>query len=112
MSSGWGLRPQDLHSFWGWRLRPQNLVWDAFELLKFTWRVSRFNFAFMHTPFSKILVKSQNQASASDHSLYDIFDPQKVPLLKTSDEVIACDLWFELPQLKFLAMPMVHTVII
>ena len=54
----------------------------------------------MHTPFSKILVKCQNQASASDHSLYDIFDPQKVPLLKTSDDVIACDLWFELPPIK------------
>ena len=45
----------------------------------------------------KILVKCQNQASASDLPLYDIFAPQKVPLSKISDDVIACDLWFAPP---------------
>ena len=29
--------------------------------------------------------------------------PQKVPLLKISDDVIACDLWFGPPQSKILA---------
>ena len=36
----------------------------------------------------------QNQATASDLSLYDIFVAQKNPLLKISNDVIACDLWF------------------
>ena len=35
----------------------------------------------------------QTQARASDLSIYNIFVPQKVNLLKISDDVIACDLW-------------------
>ena len=35
------------------------------------------------------------QTTASDLAFYDIFAPQKVPFLKISDDVIACDLWFE-----------------
>ena len=31
---------------------------------------------------------------ALDLPFYDIFASQKVPLLKNSDDVIACDLWF------------------
>ena len=50
-----------------------------------------------HFAFRKILIWCQNQASASDLPLYDIFVPQKVFLLKISDDVIACDLWFEPP---------------
>ena len=46
----------------------------------------------MPSPFSKILVKCQ-QATVSDFPFYDIFDPQKVPLLKISDNVIVYDLW-------------------
>ena len=34
---------------------------------------------------------------ASDLPFYDIFAPQKVPFLKISDDVIACDLWFSPP---------------
>ena len=38
---------------------------------------------------------------ALDLSLYNIFAPQKVPLLKISDDLIACDLWFApLPPIK------------
>ena len=37
---------------------------------------------------------SASTATASDLSFYDIFAPQKVPLLKISDDVIASDLWF------------------
>ena len=44
----------------------------------------------------KILLKCQ-QATISDIPSYDIFVPQKVPLLKTFDDVIACDLWFGPP---------------
>ena len=42
------------------------------------------------------MVKCQ-RATASDLPLYDIFAPQKVPFLKISDDVIACDLWFGPP---------------
>ena len=38
-----------------------------------------------------------NQATASDHTFYDIFVPQKVPLSKISDDVIACHFWFGPP---------------
>ena len=42
----------------------------------------------------------------SDLPSYDIFVPQKVPLLKIFDDVIACDLWFGPPyQPKILATP-------
>ena len=68
-----------------------------------------FNLGFKPSPFTKILVKCQNQASASDLPLYDIFVPQKVPLLKISDDVVACDLWFGPPQSKILAAPMGFT---
>ena len=42
-----------------------------------------------------------NQAAASDLLFYDNVVPQKVPLSKISDDVIACDLWFEPPNQKF-----------
>ena len=35
-----------------------------------------------------------NQAAASDLPFYDNLCPQKVPFLKNSDDVIACDLLF------------------
>ena len=35
-----------------------------------------------------------NQATASNLPFCDIFVPQKVLLLKISDDVIACDFWF------------------
>ena len=47
----------------------------------------------------KILVKC-HQATASGLPLCDIFAPQKVPFLKISDDVIACDLWFGPPPIK------------
>ena len=54
----------------------------------------------------KILVKCQ-PATISHLPSYDIFVPQKVPLLKIFDDVIACDLWFGPPyQSKILATPM------
>ena len=37
------------------------------------------------------------QATASDLPFYNIFAPQKVPFLKISDDLIACDLWFGPP---------------
>ena len=53
----------------------------------------------------KIQLKCQ-PATISDLSSYDIFVPQKVPLLKIFDDVIACDLWFGPPyQSKILATP-------
>ena len=42
------------------------------------------------------MVKCQD-ATASDLPFYDIFAPQKVPILKISDDVIACDLWLGSP---------------
>ena len=49
---------------------------------------------------------------ASDLQFYDIIAPQKVPLSKISDNVIACDLWFAPPppQSNILATPMPCTV--
>ena len=47
------------------------------------------------------------QAPTSDPPFYDIFVTQKVPLLKTCDNVIACGLRFGSPlQSKILATPM------
>ena len=42
-----------------------------------------------------------NQATATDLPLYDIFVPQKVRLLKISDDVIACDFRFGPPIKNF-----------
>ena len=47
----------------------------------------------------KILVKRQ-QITISDRPSYDIFVPQKLPLWKIYDDVIACDLWFRPPPIK------------
>ena len=41
---------------------------------------------------------------------YEIFPPQKVPHLKISDDIIAHDLWFGLPQSKILATSIVALV--
>ena len=49
--------------------------------------------------FTEILVKGQ-QATTSDFQFYNIFARQKVPFLKISDDVVACDLWFGHPQIK------------
>ena len=54
---------------------------------------------FSPSPFAKILVKCQ-QTTASYLPFYDIFAPQKHPILKISDDVIACDLWFGPPPIK------------
>ena len=73
-------------------------------LLSYTFAL--FNHYFSLSPFTKILVKCQ-KATASDLPLYDIFALQKVPFLKITDDVIACDLWFgPPPQSKILATPM------
>ena len=37
---------------------------------------------------------------ALDLLFYDIFAPQKVPLLKISNDVNACNLWFGPPPIK------------
>ena len=61
--------------------------------------------------FSKILVNCQQQALDLDLPFYDIFAPQKVPFLKISDDIIACNLWFgPSPQSQTVAMPMVTMV--
>ena len=41
-----------------------------------------------------------NHATASDLQFCDIFVPQKVSFSKTSEHVIARDLWFALPPIK------------
>ena len=46
------------------------------------------------------------QATASDLPFYDIIAPQKLPLSKIFDDVIACDLCFGPSQSKILATPM------
>ena len=51
----------------------------------------------IYTFSSVTLVK---QTTGSGHPFYDIFVQQKVPLLKISDDVIACDRWFGPPNQK------------
>ena len=52
------------------------------------------------------MVNCKQSATALDLPFNDIFAPQKVPLLKIFDDVIACYLWFApSPQLKILATP-------
>ena len=51
-------------------------------------------------PLAKILLYCQQQGKALDLPFHDIFAPQKVPLLKISDDVIACNLWFGPPPIK------------
>ena len=41
-----------------------------------------------------------NQTAASGLLFYDSLVQQNVPLLKISDDVIACDLWFATPSTK------------
>ena len=48
-----------------------------------------------------------NQVTASDLPFLNTFAPQKVSLLKISDDVIACALWFGFPQSKILATLMI-----
>ena len=43
--------------------------------------------------------------------MYDIFAPQKVPLLKIFDDVIPCDLWFGPRPTKILATPMIKAML-
>ena len=57
------------------------------------------NYQFKPSPFIKILVKCP-LATGSDLLSYDIFAPQKLLLLKISDDVIASDLWFGPPPTK------------
>ena len=66
------------------------------------------NYWFKPSPLNKFLVTSQHQATASDLPFYDIFAPTKNFSFKVSDNVIACDLWFDPPpQAKMLATPMI-----
>ena len=51
-------------------------------------------------PFAKFWLSVKHKASASDLPHYNIFVPQKVPLLKIYYDVITCDLWFGPPSIK------------
>ena len=54
-----------------------------------------------------VLHSYRRLATALGLPFYDIFALQKVPFLKISDDVIACDLWFAPPppQSKILTTP-------
>ena len=67
------------------------------RLLSYTFLLS--NHYFSPSPFTKILVKCR-QVTASDLLFYDIFALQKVPFLKITDDIIACDLWFGSPPIE------------
>ena len=55
------------------------------------------------SPFSKVLVNCLQPATALDLPFYNIFAPQKVPLLKISNDIIECNSWFGPSQSKILA---------
>ena len=101
--SGWELCPQTPIASGGWGLRPQTPVCDTFEYTSLLNTSPNLDLHILTITFAlsitKILVKSQ-RATASDLPFYDIFAPQKVPFLKISDDVIACDLWFGPPPIK------------
>ena len=61
------------------------------HLLSQTFALS--NYQFSPSTFSKVLGECQ-QATALDLAFYDNFAPQKLPLLKIFDDVIAGELWF------------------
>ena len=48
----------------------------------------------------KILVTCKQATRISDLPSCDIFVPQKLPLWKSFDDVISCDLWFKPPPIK------------
>ena len=84
----------------GWELRLQTSYCDTFELHLLTQHVSHVLHFHISTinlaplPLAKILVICQRQATALYLPFYNIFVPEKVPLLKIFDDVIACNLWF------------------
>ena len=108
--NGWGLRHQTpkASGFWGLRPRPPSVLRLRYTtFLNTSPKLDIFAFQLLLKALSlcKILLKCQ-QAAISDIPFYDIFVPQKIPLLKIFDDVIACDLWFGPPdQSKILATP-------
>ena len=64
------------------------------------WHFSHFTLGLSSLPVAKFWLNVKRKTSASDLPVYEIFVPQKVPLLKISDVVIAYDLWFESPNQK------------
>ena len=79
--SGWGLCPQTPIAIGGWGLYPSPKL-DTLHFL---------TISFHPLPLPKSW-SSAKRATASNLSFYDMFAPQKVPVLKISDDVIACDL--------------------
>ena len=75
---------------------PDSLQWYVWVALvcSICLPIYTFYFRFKYSPYSKILVMCQTQASASDLPIDNIFGPRKVPLSKIYDGVIACDSWF------------------
>ena len=61
---------------------------------------------------NEFLITWQHRATAYDLPFYDIFVPTKHSSFEVSDDIIAYDLWFGLPQSKILATPMVAPAVI
>ena len=67
------------------------------RLLSHVSQFSRFgylNLGLSPLPLAKFYLSANTQATATNLPFYDISVPQKVPLSKNFDNVIACDLWF------------------
>ena len=77
-------------------IRLSTLVYST-RLLSKTLALS--DYYFSPSPFIKILVKC-HQATASNLLSTISLLHKKVPFLKISDDVIACDLWFRGPPIK------------
>ena len=79
---------------WGFAPRPPSVIRLSYSSLLQTFPNSDI---FKPSPLSKIPVKCQKQATASDLPFYNIFVPQKVLPLKISENIIVCDSWFGSP---------------
>ena len=84
----------------GWGLRPQTPICNSFELhlsAQYVSWITLFYFGLSLLPIAKSWLWPNTQATAIELPIHHILVPQKVPLSKSSDDVIACVLWFEPP---------------
>ena len=83
----------------GWKIRPQTPIYDTFKFSSLLNTSPNLHFFWEGlSPFPA--AKSWLRTTPG----HKIFVPQKVPLLKIFDDVVACDVWFGSPQSKILAM--------
>ena len=73
---------------------PDPRLWWAWVTLLYSAHLPIYAFYlwFKSSPIAKSWLRANTQSTASDFPIYNIFVPQKVPLSKSSEDVITCDL--------------------